>query len=150
MDPEDIAPLIGDLIDASAEMGYTQVLVRRFSVWSLLAVGFSLTNSWFGISVSLVAGINSGGPVILVYGIILIALVSVCVGISLSELASAYPNAAGQIYWARELAPEGYSGLMSFLTGWMAWIGSIFTSASVALALAISILGCYQLTHPDL
>lgn len=31
-----------------AEMGYTQDMQRNFSVWSVLGVGFSLTNSWFG------------------------------------------------------------------------------------------------------
>ncbi len=73
-------------------MGYGQDMKRKFSVWSVLGVGFSLTNSWFGISTALVAGINSGGPVLIVYGIILIAIISTCVGISLSELASALPN----------------------------------------------------------
>ena len=76
-----------------AEMGYSQDLRRNYSVLSVLGVGFSLTNSWFGISAALVTGINSGGPILIVYGIILIALISTCVGISLSELASAYPNA---------------------------------------------------------
>jgi choline transport protein len=131
-------------------MGYTQDMTRNFSVWSVLGVGFSLTNSWFGISAALVTGINSGGPILIVYGIILVALVSTCVGISLSELASAYPNAGGQYFWAYELAPRKYANFASYLTGWFAWVGSIFTSASVALALGSACVGCYQLAHPDL
>ena len=133
-----------------AEMGYTQDMKRNFSVWSVLGVGFSLTNSWFGISAALVTGINSGGPVLIVYGIILIALISTCVGISLSELASALPNAGGQYFWANELAPRRYANFASYLTGWFAWAGSIFTSASVALAVGSALVGCYQLAHPDL
>jgi len=108
-----------------------------------------LTNSWFGISAALVTGINSGGPVLLVYGIILIALISTCVGISLSELASALPNAGGQYFWANELAPKKYANFASYLTGWFAWAGSLFTSASVALSLASAGVGCWQLAHPD-
>lgn len=50
-----------------AEMGYSQDMERKFSVW--------LTNSWFGISAALVTGINSGGPMLIVYGIIIIALI---------------------------------------------------------------------------
>jgi choline transport protein len=133
-----------------AEMGYTQDMQRNFSVWSVLGVGFSLTNSWFGISAALVTGINSGGPILIIYGIILIALISTCVGISLSELASALPNAGGQYYWANELAPKRYANFASYLTGWFAWAGSIFTSASVALAMGSAVVGCYQLGHPDL
>ena len=79
-----------------AEMGYVQEMKRGFSVVSILAVGFSLTNSWFGVSAAMVTGINSGGPVLLIYGIIMIAFISIGVGVSLSELASAMPNAGGQ------------------------------------------------------
>jgi choline transport protein len=131
-------------------MGYKQELKRQFSVLSLLAVGFSLTNSWFGISASLVTGINSGGPVLTIYGIPWIAFISCAVGISLSELASAYPNAGGQYFWANELAPPQYANFASYLTGWFAWAGSIFTSASVALGLGQAAVGMYQMAHPDL
>lgn len=131
-------------------MGYSQDMKRNFSVFSVLGVGFSLTNSWFGISAALITGINSGGPVLIVYGIILIALISTCVGISLSELASAYPNAGGQCFWAMELAPRRYAKLASYLTGWFSWAGSIFTSASVAVAVASACVGCWQLSHPEL
>lgn len=133
-----------------AEMGYSQDMKRNFSVFSVLGVGFSLTNSWFGISAALITGINSGGPVLIVYGIILITLITTCVGISLSELASAYPNAGGQYFWANELAPRRYANFASYLTGWFAWAGSIFTSASVAIAVGSAGVGCWQLSHPEL
>ncbi|CAA9960181.1 hypothetical protein P3342_005610 [Pyrenophora teres f. teres] len=132
-----------------AEMGYTQDMKRKYTVWSVLGVGFSLTNSWFGISAALITGISSGGPLLIIYGIILIALVSICVGISLSELASAMPNAGGQYFWAGELAPKRFTRLASYMTGWLAWWGAMFTSASVALSIGSAIMGCYQLGHPD-
>ncbi|KAL9022973.1 MAG: hypothetical protein Q9180_008461, partial [Flavoplaca navasiana] len=139
--------------DADAQrlmaMGYSIDLSRDYSVLSILGVSFSLTNSWFGISAGLITGINSGGPVLIVYGIILITLVSTCVAISLSELASAYPNAGGQYFWANELAPRRYAKFASYLTGWFAWAGSIFTSASISIAVGSAAVGCWQLTHPD-
>ncbi|KAH8730639.1 amino acid/polyamine transporter I [Phaeosphaeriaceae sp. PMI808] len=131
------------------EMGYTQEMSRNFTVWSVLGVGFSLTNSWFGLSSALVTGINSGGPLLIIYGVILLALISTCVGISLSELASAFPNAGGQYFWANELAPKRFTKLASYLTGWLAWWGAMFTSASVALSMGSAMVGCYQLHHPD-
>jgi len=133
-----------------AEMGYTQDMQRNFSVLSLLGVGFSLTNSWFGVSTSLITGINSGGTVLTIYGIPWMALMSTCVGISLSELASAMPNAGGQYFWANELAPRKYANFASYLTGWFAWAGAIFTSASVALGVGAAGVGMWQLAHPDL
>lgn len=133
-----------------AEMGYQPSMKRNFSVWSVMGVGFSLTNSWFAISAALITGINSGGPVLIIYGIILLGLISTCVGISLSELASAFPNAGGQYFWANELAPKKYASFASYLTGWFAWAGSLFTSASIALAVGSASVGCYQLANPDL
>ena len=133
-----------------AEMGYTQDMRRNYTVLSVLGVGFSLTNSWWGISAALVTGISSGGPLLIIYGVILIAIISIGVGVSLSELASAYPNAGGQYFWANELAPRKYANFISYLTGWFGWSGSIFTSASVALATGSALVGSYQLGHPDL
>jgi len=133
-----------------AGMGYAQDLRRNYSILSVLGVSFSLTNSWFGISAALVTGINSGGPVQIVYGLILLCLISVCAGISLSELASAFPNSGGQYFWTNELAPRRYANFASYLTGWFAWAGALFTSASIALAVGSALVGCYQLSHPDL
>ncbi len=148
-DNVDLKSLDSDAL-ALAQMGYTQEMKRNYTWFSLLGVGFSLTNSWWGISAALITGINSGGPVQIVYGLLFFALISTCVGISLSELASALPNAGGQYFWANELAPKRYANFASYLTGWFAWAGSIFTSASVALGTASAAVGCYQLSHPDL
>ena len=133
-----------------AEMGYSQDLKRKFSVWSLIAVSFSLTNSWFGVSAAMITGINSGGPVLLVYGLIITGIMSVAVAISLSELASAYPNSGGQYYWAKQLASPRYAPICSYLTGWTAYLGSIFTSASISLSMGAAILGLWQIGHPEL
>ena len=147
------APSTGS-VDADAlalrSMGYDPLLQRNYSVLSILSVAFALTNSWFAISAALVTGINSGGPVLIIYGVIFLCLISICVGVSLSELASAMPNAGGQYFWANELAPEGWDRVLSYLTGWAAWAGSVFTSASVALACASGMVGCWQLSHPGL
>lgn len=136
--------------DRLGEMGYVQSMNRKFSKWSILAVSFSLTNSWYGVSAAMITGINSGGPVLLIYGLILLMVISVCVAISLGELASAFPNSGGQYYWTKVLAPKEYARFASYLTGWFSYTGSMFTSASISLAVGSGIVGLYQLTHPEL
>ncbi|OLL25434.1 Choline transport protein [Neolecta irregularis DAH-3] len=131
-----------------AQMGYTPELLRNFSVWSLLAVGFSITNSWYGITTAMITGIVSGGPVVIIYGILLIGCVSLCVGISLSELSSAFPNSGGQYFWTRQLAPQKYSRVLSYLTGSLGWAGAVFASASTALGIAQAIVGIYIVIKP--
>ncbi|RCK67115.1 Choline transport protein [Candida viswanathii] len=136
-------------LDLVAETGYKPELKRNYSVISLLGVGFGLTNSWFGVLGSLVAGISSGGPMVIIYGILIVAAFSTCIGITLSELASAYPNAAGQIYWAGKLAPTKYSRISSYVTGLFLCVGSTFTTASIAISIATAVVGMWSLNHPD-
>lgn len=128
-----------------AQSGYKPELRRNFSTLALLGCGFGLTNSWCGISGSLVTGISSGGPMMIVYGIVIIACVSLAVAISLSELASAMPNAGGQYYWTMKLAPRKYAPIASYMCGAYAWAGSVFTSASVTITLGQAIVGLYYL-----
>lgn len=99
------------------QMGYKAELQRSFSIWSVLGVGFGLTNSWFGISAALITGISSGGPLLIVYGIIIIASVSTCIAITLSELSSAMPNSGGQYYWTLQLAPKKYANFLAYACG---------------------------------
>lgn len=120
----------GQLLDLDAKkleaMGYLQPMERKFSVLSVLGAAYSLTNSWWGLSTSLVTGLGSGGSALLVYGTILETIVSTAVAATLSELVSSMPNAAGQSYWAKELAPKRMKRLASYITGWLAWSGSVF------------------------
>ncbi|CAK7910057.1 choline transport protein [[Candida] anglica] len=138
-----------DNLKFATETGHTPELSRNFNIWSLLGVGFALTNSWFGISASLITGISSGGPMVIVYGIIIIASISLGIGATLSELTSAMPSAAGQIYWTMKLAPKKYAPILSYLCGAFAWAGSVFTSASVTLSIASAVMGMYVLGTGD-
>lgn len=131
-------------------VGHVQELRKNFSLITVLGLGFTLANSWFGISTALITGINSGGPVLLIYGLIIITIVCLAIGVSLSELASAMPDAGGQYFWASQLASPRYARVSAYTTGWIAWAGSIFTCASIALGVGSLCLGCIQLAHPDL
>lgn len=133
----------------AAETGYKPELRRSFSTMALLGVGFGLTNSWFGISASLITGISSGGPMMIVYGILIITAILSCIAITLSELASAMPNAGGQYYWTMKLAPREYAPFFSYMCGAFAWAGSVFTSASVTISIATSLVGMYVLGQND-
>ncbi|CAG8939360.1 unnamed protein product [Penicillium salamii] len=138
-----------DSIESQPVIAQTQ-LRRNFSLLSVIGIGFSLANSWFGISTALATGIVSGGPVQLVYGLILITFVCGCIAVSLAELSSSMPDAGGQYYWTRQLASERYGRFLSYLTGSIAWTGSLFTCASIALGVGNLCMGCIKLAHPSL
>jgi len=133
-----------------ADMGYAQDMTRNFSTLSLLGISFTLTSSWFGFSVSLVTGLSSGGTAVSVWGIPLMAFISGAVAVTLSELASSMPNAGGQYFWTTQLAPKKYANGLAFMCGWVSWVAAIFTTASSALGLGTTLVGVWQLMHPEL
>ncbi|KAF6064936.1 Amino acid permease family protein [Candida albicans] len=122
---------------------------RNFSTLQIVTIGFGLTNSWLGISSTLILSISSLGPLLVVYGILIVASVSVCIAVTLGEMASAMPSAGGQYVWARVLAPKKYSSFLAYITGSISWGGAIFTTASMNLAVAYQVLGFWNMTHPD-
>lgn len=85
-----------------------------------------------------------------VYGLVWMTFISACVGASLSELVSAMPNSGGQYYWTLKLAPKGWANFLAYLTGAIGWAGSMFTSASVAMAIGSALVGMIQMSNPDL
>lgn len=144
VDKEDMSKYEGEVGGSGGE---EVVLRKSFSLWSILGVGFGLTNSWFGISASLATGLSSGGPMLVVYGIIIIAFISITIGISLGELTSAYPHAGGQFWWSLQLAPPRSKRFAAYMCGSFAYAGAVFTSASTTLSVASELVAMYALTH---
>lgn len=130
--------------------GYKPELKRNFSPLQLVGVGFGLTNSWLGISASLTTAISSGGPMMIVYGILIVAAVYGCIAATLAELSSAMPNAGGQVYWARKIAPPKHAAFATYLAALFSVIGYIFTNISVTMTIAEVLVGLYVFNSGDL
>lgn len=122
---------------------------KKFSVWSLLGMGYSISNTAMTLTVSLSAGFADGGPIIFVWGQLLIAAISLGVAVSLGELASAFPHAGGQYYWASELAQPRYKRVISYLVGLLSWGGAVLTAASGTLAIPQMVIGMIMLRNPS-
>lgn len=78
-------------------------LLKNFSWWSLIGISFSLTNSWLGVSSSLVVGLYSGGPLLIIYGLIIGLFFTFMCGWSLSEFSSLLPNSSGSSFWVLKM-----------------------------------------------
>jgi choline transport protein len=76
-------------------------------------------------------GFQNGGPSGLIYGYILTWFGTLCIFITLSELASMAPTSGGQYYWCSMLGPRKFRKGLSYVTGWLTvcgWQGAL-TSA---------------------
>lgn len=148
------SPVISNLQPGSVndnEPGYTQVISQKpFRLISLLGVAFTCSNAPITLLASLAAGIYSGGPVVFVYGTILIGIVSGCIACSLAELASAYPHAGGQYFWVSQLASDRYRRPLSYLVAFLSWAGAIVTCASAMLTVPLMVIGMISMNNPTL
>ena len=60
---------------------------------------------------------ENGGPAGLVYGWILVAVMTMTVAIGMAEIVSALPSSGGPYFWSAHLASKRYSPFAAWMTG---------------------------------
>ncbi|OJJ45168.1 hypothetical protein ASPZODRAFT_153440 [Penicilliopsis zonata CBS 506.65] len=135
--------------DPAPGMGDIEELPRNFGLLSVFAIGYSICAAPCALLLSLGVIIGSGGQAVLLWGQLLVYFVSLCIAASLAELASAYPNAGGQYYWAAVLAPKSCRRLPAFIVGHLSWASAVCACASMLVALAEMGIAMFSLRHPD-
>jgi amino acid transporter len=110
-----------------AELGYRQELKRKWSGFSNFAISFSIISILSGCFTTFGQAWNNGGPIAISLGWPLISIFILIVGLSLSELVSAYPTAGGIYYFALKLGKPVHG----WFTGWLNLVGLISVTASV-------------------
>ncbi|KOS40471.1 hypothetical protein ACN38_g8651 [Penicillium nordicum] len=146
-DPEPIAGTMDDL--DLEQMGYVPQMEREFSLIQLVGSAYTLTNSWLGVAGAFTMGITAAGSAGIIYGLILMFILNLFVGISLSELVSAMPNSGGQYYWAMRLAPRKYARSFAYITGVCNLFAAYCTTASSSIAVSMFVFGSVKLAIPE-
>jgi choline transport protein len=111
-----------DLHDMAA-MGHVQELTRKFNIWSMLALAFSVLGTWSTFAQDLASGLTTGGPVSILWGLALVTVCNVCVAVSLGELCSSMPTALGQAYWIYRLWNTPTGRVLSYFCAWINTFG---------------------------
>src|SRR3954447_16642273 len=115
-----------------AELGYKQELDRSWSGFSNFAISFSIISILAGCFTTFGQGFNNGGPIAISWGWPIVAAFILVIGLTMSELVSAYPTSGGIYYWASKLG----GARAGFFTGWLNLIGLVAVTASVAYGCA--------------
>ncbi|KAI0373776.1 amino acid transporter [Pilatotrama ljubarskyi] len=89
-----------------------------------------------GVSSTLSFGLASGGHAGMVWGWFIPCLFIMCIAGSMAELASSMPTSAGLYYFSAKLAPERYSALASWITGWANVTGQVTLVCSIDYTVA--------------
>ncbi|KAJ0667428.1 putative amino acid/polyamine transporter I [Helianthus annuus] len=124
------------------ELGYKQELDRKLSLLANFSVSFSIISVMTGITTLYSTGLTFGGPISMIYGWLVAGLFTLMVGLSMSEICSAYPTAAGLYFWSAKLCGNDWGPFASWLTGWYNIVGqwAVTTSVNFSLAQLIGVI----------
>lgn len=117
------------------ELGYAQELERSMSPFSNMAVSMTIICILSGALTLYGFGMNTGGPVIMVWGWPIVGLFSLIVGLGMAEVCSSYPTAGGLYYWAAKLAKNN-APEWAWFTGWFNFLGQVAVTAGIDFGLA--------------
>jgi amino acid permease (GABA permease) len=121
------------------EMGYAQELRRRMSGFSNFAVSFTIISILSGCMTLYGYGMITGGPVAIIWGWLLVGVMTLMVGLAMAEVCSSYPTAGGLYYWAAKLAKEGRGPIWAWFTGWFNFLGQVAITAGIDFGAAFFI-----------
>jgi choline transport protein len=144
---EDIPANVDEL--RLAELGHGQSFERTFSRWTMLGLAFAILNSWTALAASLSLALPSGGPIAVIWGLVVAGVCNLSLAFSLAEFLSAYPTAGGQYHWVAVIAPQSLKRGLSWVTGWInisGWVALVATNSSLSSTLIVDII---SLMNPD-
>ncbi len=121
------------------ELGYAQELKRGMSGFSNFAVSFTIISILSGCLTLYGYGMIHGGPPTMLWGWLIVGVLTLLVGLAMAEVCSSYPTAGGLYYWAAKLAPGKSGPVWSWFTGWFNLLGQVAVTAGIDFGCAFSI-----------
>lgn len=122
---------------------------RVLTTLDIISAGFNICNSWCGVAATLFLGFLAGGPVTIIYGIIVATFVVGCCALSMAELAAKYPTAGGQYHWTYILAPRSIRRFASYMAGIINIFAWQALAASICVIIPQLVLGMAVYWHPN-
>src|SRR5687767_12576391 len=97
------------------------------------AISFTIISILAGCLTSYFVAFERGGPVAVIWGWLLVGVMSTIIALAMAEIASSFPTAGGLYYWASKLGSPAWG----WFTGWFNLIGQIAVTAAIGYGLAI-------------
>jgi len=126
-------------------LGYAQELRRRMGGFSNFAVSFTIISVLSGCLTLYGYGMSTGGPVDMVWGWIIVGVMTTIVGLGMAEVCSSFPTAGGLYYWSAKLAKRR-GAAWSWFTGWFNLLGQVAITAGIDFGFALFFTAFLSLT----
>lgn len=140
---------VGAADDALAKMGYKSELPRSLSMLSVLGLSFAIMAVPYGLSTTFYITLSNGQSVTIIWGWVLLSIISTAIAASLAEICSVYPTAGGVYYWAALLSTPRWAPIASWITGWLTLVGNWTVTLSINFGGAQLILSAISLWDED-
>ncbi|KAG6152977.1 hypothetical protein E4U37_003341 [Claviceps purpurea] len=134
---------------ALADLGYKSELPRNLSMMSILGLSFAIMAVPYGLSTTMYITLNNGQSVSVLWGWVLVSLISICIAASLAEMCAVFPTAGGVYYWSAMLSTPRWAAPVSFVDGWLTLVGNWTVTLSINFGGAQLILSAITLFNPD-
>jgi amino acid transporter len=103
----------------------------------------------FGLSTTFYITLTDGQSVTILYGWILVSLISLSIAASLAEICAVYPTAGSVYYWSAMLSTKKYAPIVSWVTGWLTLVGNWTVTTSINFSGGQLILSAIALWRED-
>lgn len=110
---------------------------------------FAIMAAPFGLSTTLTISLTDGQAVTVIWGWVLVTLISTGIAASLAEICAVYPTAGGVYYWSAMLSTKEWAPMMSFIDGWLTLVGNWTVTLSINFSGAQLILSAITLWNED-
>ncbi|KAF7513739.1 hypothetical protein GJ744_007790 [Endocarpon pusillum] len=130
-------------------LGRKQQLRRNFGFLSITGFGSNLMVTWeIVLAGSVTSSLTNGGTAGLFWGYTLVVVAYFLVYASLAEMASMAPTSGGQYHWVSEFAPRSCQRYLSYLIGWMCFLGWQSNFCGVSFLVGTVLQGLISLCDP--
>lgn len=110
---------------------------------------FAIMAAPFGLSTTMYITLTDGQSVTILWGWVLVTLISIAIAASLAEICAVYPTSGGVYYWSAMLSTKKWAPMMSFVDGWLTLVGNWTVTLSINFSGAQLILSAITLWRPD-
>jgi amino acid transporter len=122
------------------KLGYVQELLREMGGFSNFAISFSIISILTGATQLYGYGLQHGGPFQITVGWLVVSVFTMCVALSMAELASAYPTAGALYHWSSFLGGK----TLGWFTAMFNTIGQFAILAGIDYGLSLFLLGTFE------
>ncbi|KAE8321362.1 amino acid permease-domain-containing protein [Aspergillus sergii] len=135
------------IADMGRDEGKHKVLVAELC--NLVKASHVRASSWASTGGTIVAALQNGGPMAVLYGLILVSVFYTLVSASLSELASSMPSAGGVYYWSSVLSQK-HGRIVGFFTGYLNACAWLLSTSSISSMMGNEIVAMHMLRSPGM